>query len=99
MQIPVWDEVRLVQKGERHYHHPVAGLKGFRVRNPKCDLGQGFCKTEKIDNLSKVIQLDMTELGTGLGQSRSLCFSYHAILPPYPPTESLRNNRCYRPQG
>ena len=50
----------MVQKGERNYH-PVARLKSFRVRNPKCDLGQGFCKTEKINNLPKVIQLRRRE--------------------------------------
>lgn len=98
MQIPVWDEVRLVQKGERHYH-PGAGLKGFRIRNPKCDLGKGFCKTEKINNLPKVVELDMTELGIGLGHSRRLCFSYHAVLPPYPPppTESQEQSLLQAP--
>lgn len=72
-------EVRLVQKGERNYH-PVARLKSFRVRNPKCDLGQGFCKTEKINNLPKVIQLDMTELGVDTAQVYAL--PYHTILLP-----------------
>lgn len=53
----------------------MAKQKGFRVSNPECDLGQGICKTEKINNLLKVIQLDMAELGAGLCDNKCLFFS------------------------
>lgn len=65
VQIPAKDQVGLVQKGGRQYQ-PVARLQGFRVRSSKYDLGQGTCKREKVNNLPRVIQLDMTELGIGL---------------------------------
>lgn len=92
VQTHVWKEVRLVQKGEGTITQWLDW--SFGIRNPKCDLGQGFCKTEKINNLPKVIQLDMTELGIDTAQVYAFSITPFCSL-----TESLRNNCCYRPQG